>query len=92
MEQKSFDQLIHNHEALSRDQLIDILSYIEEKIENQDSAMMGLSNPRLLANFQAFAQISLNLLKDHPTQDITQWVKEAAYGIDSISRRELQSD
>lgn len=92
MDQKRFDQLIHNDQNLSKNQLIEILSYIEEKIINQDSIMMGLSNPRLITNFEAFAQIALHLLKDRPIRDINQWVKEASYGIDSISRRELQSD
>jgi hypothetical protein len=79
-------------QRLSKDQLIEVLTYIDEQVSSRDTILMGLSQPRLMANFHAFAQIALSLVKGESDKVDMEWIKEASYGLDSASRREVQSD
>ena len=79
-------------QKLSKEQLVEVLTYIDEQVSSRDTILMALSQPRLMTNFHAFAQIALSLVKDEPDKVDMEWIKEASYGLDSASRREVQSD
>jgi len=51
-----------SHE-LCREDIIWVLSYIKQKAADKDPALLGLHQPRLLMNFQYFAEVSLLLLQ-----------------------------
>ncbi len=63
-----------------------VLHYVEQKVAQKDPALLGLSKPRLLQNFQHFGEAALLLLSRSTTghaQDerIRTCLQEAMHGI-----------
>jgi hypothetical protein len=84
-------------DALTRSEVIWVLDYIKDQIHQDDPMIWGLSKNRLIANFYYYGKISSLLLhqwekNDQEMDRLTQWLREAAYGLDSKSRSELQTD
>ena len=84
--EQKLSQLLNPSHDLCRDDVVWILEYVKKKVAERDPRLLGLSQPRLLANFQYFAQIALMLIHrrsqfDNETDRIKLWVSEATYGL-----------
>jgi hypothetical protein len=84
-------------DALTKSEVVWVLDYIKDQLTVEDAMLLGLSHARLVKNFLYFAKTSLVLIhqwekNDQEMDKLILWLKEAAYGLDSNSRRELQSD
>jgi hypothetical protein len=90
------DELLKK-DALTKSEVVWVLDYIKDQISLEDRMLLGLSQARLLTNYFYFAKVSLLLIhqwekNDQEMDKLILWLKEAVYGLDSDSRRELQSD
>lgn len=82
---------------LTKSEVIWILEYIKSQIVMEDPKLLGLSQPRLLKNYLYFAKTSLLIIhqwdkNDQEMSSILHWLREAAYGLDSKTKRELETD
>lgn len=73
---------------LSRDYVVWMLGYITKKVADQDPAVLGLSQPRLLQNFHAYAEAAMALISrrsssEHEAERLREWLREASHGIRS---------
>ena len=54
--------MLHPSHQLCREDVVWILEYIKKKVTEEDPNLLGLAQPRLLKNFQYFAEISMMLI------------------------------
>ncbi|MVO99283.1 hypothetical protein [Paenibacillus lutrae] len=71
---------------LCRNDVVWALEFIRKKIAEQDPALQSLSQPRLLKNFESFAEVSMMLIHrgsgfDQEADRIKSCLKEAAHGL-----------
>jgi hypothetical protein len=90
------DELLSKN-VLTKSEVIWILEYVKRQIELEDPKLLGLSQARLLKNYFYFAKTSLRLIhqwdkNDQDMGSLLQWLKEAAYGLDTATKRELETD
>lgn len=71
---------------ISRDDVVWMLGYITKKVADEDPAIMGLSQPQLLRNFHAYAEVSMALINRRNSSDqdvirLREWLRQAATGL-----------
>lgn len=81
-----FARIIHPSHPLCREDIIWVLSYIQKKVAQGDPALLELPKPRLLHNFQSFAELTALLLKSprgslEEDQRIRAQLGEAMHGL-----------
>lgn len=59
---KRIEQISDPSHVLCRDDMIWVLHYVQQKVAQEDPALLDLSKPRLLHNFQCFGEVTLLLL------------------------------
>lgn len=84
--EQKLDQLLHPDHSLCREDIVWILEFIKKKVAERDPRLLDLSQPRLMTNYQYFAEISLLLINrrcgfDQEADRLKQWVKEAVHGL-----------
>lgn len=83
---QKIERILDNTYPLSRDDVVWMLGYITKKVADEDPAIAGLSQPQLLQNFHAFAEVSMALISrrnssDHDVQRLREWLRQAATGL-----------
>ncbi|HEX7057726.1 MAG TPA: hypothetical protein VF260_11130 [Bacilli bacterium] len=83
---KHFSRLSDAFHPISKDDCIWALEYVKKKVAEEDPNLLGLSQPRLLKNFSAFADAALTLLSqtgksEWEAENLRRSVLEAAFGI-----------
>lgn len=61
--EERFLRLMDPAHELRRDEIVWILSYVKQKAADEDPALLGLHQPRLLKNFARYAEIALMLIQ-----------------------------
>jgi hypothetical protein len=84
--QNKLDQMLHPSYQLCREDVVWILEFIKKKVAEEDPNLLGLAQPRLLKNFQYFAEISMMLIHwrngfDQEADRLKMWLREAAHGL-----------
>jgi hypothetical protein len=84
--QSKLEHMLHSSYQLCREDVVWILEFIKKKVAEDDPHLLGLSQPRLLKNFQYFAEISMMLIHrrnafDQEADRLKMWLREAAYGL-----------
>ncbi|SFE13200.1 hypothetical protein SAMN04487969_101224 [Paenibacillus algorifonticola] len=86
-------RILNPNHPLSREDVIWMLEYIKKKVADDDPALTGLSQPRLLRNFHCFAEAAMSLIhrgraSDQEADRLQGWLKEASYGLTAAKRSE----
>lgn len=84
--ERRFLQLMDPAHELRRDEIVWILSYVKQKAADEDPALLGLHQPRLLKNFAHYAEIALLLIQARRANGqeyghIRQLLAEASHGL-----------
>jgi hypothetical protein len=84
--QGKWEQLLHPSHELCRADVIWVLEYIKKKVAEENPALLGLSQPRLLTSFRCYAEIAMMLIYRHNAFDqdqarLKELLREAAYGL-----------
>lgn len=71
---------------LCRDDVIWMLGYIKKKVADEDPALLGLSQPRLLQNFHGFAEAAMALIgrkhySDQEADRLRHYLRQASFGL-----------
>ena len=61
------EQILHPNHTLCKDDVVWVLEYVKKKVAEQDPRLLNLPQPRLLKNFQHFAEAATMLLGRRPT-------------------------
>lgn len=74
-----------NH-PLCREDVVWMLEYIKKKVADNDPALLGLAQPRLIQNFHYFAEAAMSLIhrrhySEQEADRMRSWLREAAYGL-----------
>lgn len=83
---RKIDQILDSTYPLSREDVIWMLGYIKKKVADEDPSLMNLSQPRLMQNFHAYAEVTMALIQrrnssDQEAQRLREWLREASYGL-----------
>lgn len=83
---RKIEQILDPTYPLSRDDVVWMLGYITKKVADQDPSILGLSQPRLLQNFHAYAEAAMALINRHSSSEqeaerLRAWLREASHGI-----------
>jgi len=75
--------------VLCKNDILWVLDYIKQKVAEEDPALLSLHQPRLLQNFQYFAEVAMLMLHKgypygHEQEQIKSLLREACYGLDNI--------
>lgn len=84
---RKLKQILDPTYPLSRDDVVWMLGYITKKVADQDPAITGLSQPRLLQNFHAYAEVAMALINrrsnsEQEAERLRAWLREASHGLD----------
>lgn len=76
------EQILHPNHPLCRDDVVWVLELIKKRVAEEDPALLDLPQPRLLKNFQYFAETAMMLIHRRPVYDqeldrIRIWMREA---------------
>ncbi|EGL18926.1 hypothetical protein HMPREF9413_3210 [Paenibacillus sp. HGF7] len=79
-------QMLQPSYMLCRDDVVWALEFIRKKMAEQDPRLKELTQPRLLKNFESFAEVSMMLVHrrsafDQEADRIKSCLKEASYGL-----------
>jgi len=82
------NKILSPSHTLKRDDVIWVLDYIKKKVADKDPVLMTLPQPRLVENFQYFAEVAMMLLHrnsfyDQELERLKSYLKEALYGLDA---------
>lgn len=80
------NQILDSTYPLSREDVIWMLGYIKKKVADEDPSLMNLSQPRLMQNFHAYAEVTMALIQrrnssDQEAERLREWLREASYGL-----------
>jgi len=80
------DRILSPDYPLCRDDVVWILEFIKKKVADEAPELLALPQPRLLRNFQSFAEVSTLLIKQrsgcgHETDRLRSCLAEALYGL-----------
>lgn len=83
---KRLERIMDPHQTLTREDIVWVLEWIKKKVADEDPALLGLSQPRLLANFHFFAETAMLLIHRRSNNAaevdrIRLWLREASYGL-----------
>lgn len=84
--EERFHLLMDPSHELRRDEIVWILSYVKQKAADEDPALLGLHQPRLLKNFVHYAEIALLLIQSRSANvqeygHIRHLLAEACHGL-----------
>jgi len=84
--EEKFNKLMDMRDVLCRDDIVWILNYIKQKAADEDPALLGLHQPRLLKNFYHFAELAMLLIGSRNTgateyDCIRNSLQEACFGL-----------
>lgn len=84
-------RILNPDHPLCREDVVWMLEYIKKKVADEDPALLGLSQPRLLKNFHFFAEAAMSLVQrrhfsDQEADRLRAWLIEAAYGLTESDR------
>ena len=80
------EEIFSSNHTLCRNDIIWVLESIKSKVVEEDPDLLALSQPRLLKNFQHFAEIAMMLIHQRSVFDqeldrLKSWTYEASHGI-----------
>jgi hypothetical protein len=80
------DRILSPDYPICRDDVVWVLEWIKKKVADEAPELLSVPQPRLLRNFQAFAEISLMLIKQrggcgHETDQLRRCLSEALFGL-----------
>jgi hypothetical protein len=80
------ERILNPANPLVREDVVWVLEYVKKKVAEQDPRLLGLPQPRLLRNFQYFADAATLLIKqrpgwDHEAERLRNSLAEAVYGL-----------
>lgn len=83
---KRLESIMDPHQTLTREDIVWVLEWIKKKVADEDPALLGLSQPRLLTNFHFFAETAMLLIHRRSNyaaevDRLRQWLREASYGL-----------
>lgn len=81
-----FQQLMNESYTLRREDIVWVLSYLKQKAAEEDPALLGLPQPRLLKNFCHYAEVALMLIQvrhasGQEQRHIRESLREACHGL-----------
>lgn len=84
--QQRIDTILHPDYPLCRDDVVWMLEYIKKKVADEAPELLSLPQPRLLRNFQCFAEASMILIKQrsgcsHEADRLRRCLSEAYNGL-----------
>ncbi|RKN86693.1 hypothetical protein [Paenibacillus ginsengarvi] len=84
------ERILHPTHTLCKDDVVWVLEYVKKKVAEQDPRLLDLPQPRLLKNFQHFAEAATMLLQRRPScvseaDRLRHSLREAAFGLLSDS-------
>ncbi|PYI54441.1 hypothetical protein [Paenibacillus flagellatus] len=79
-------QILSPNHPLCKEDVVWVLEYVKKKVAEQDPRLLDLSQPRLLKNFQHFAEAATMLMQRRPcygneADSLRSSLREAAYGL-----------
>jgi hypothetical protein len=82
------EQIIHPSHPLCREDVIWMLEFIKKKAADKDNVLLDQTNPRLIEQFHAYAEVALKLIHRQPLydQDIEQlkcWIHDSFLSLPS---------
>jgi hypothetical protein len=85
------DRIFDPNHSLCREDIIYVLELIKKRVADEDPNLLDLSQPRLLLNFQYFAEVAMLLIHrrtvyDQEINQLRQQLMEAVHGIYSKQR------
>ncbi|WP_018756596.1 hypothetical protein [Paenibacillus terrigena] len=91
------DRIFDPNHSLCKDDIIYVLEFIKKRVADKDPRLLDLSQPRLLENFQYFAEAATLLIHrrtghDQEINRLRQLLMEAVHGLypqDQESRSEI---
>jgi len=80
------EQILHPSHTLKRDDVIWVLDYIKKKVADKDPDLLTLPQPRLVENFQYYAEVAMILLHrnffyDQEYDRLKKYLREALHGL-----------
>ncbi|MCR8656051.1 hypothetical protein [Paenibacillus endoradicis] len=83
---QKIERILDSTYPLSRDDVVWMLGYITKKVADEDPAITGLSQPQLLQNFHAYAEVAMALIgrrnsSDQEAERLRQWLRQASQGL-----------
>jgi len=83
---QKINQILDPTYPLSRDDVVWMLGYITKKVADADPAVLGLSQPRLIKNFHAYAEAAMALIhrrssSEQEAERLREWLREAVHGL-----------
>lgn len=80
------EQILNPNHPLCKEDVVWALEYVKKKVAEQDPRLLSLSQPRLLRNFQFFAEAATMLMHRspgyiHEAERLRASLREAAYGL-----------
>lgn len=80
------EQILSPSHSLCKDDVIWVLEYVKKKVAEQDPRLLDLPQPRLLKNFQNYADAATMLLQRRPScvneaERLRTSLIEATYGL-----------
>ncbi|CAH1206997.1 hypothetical protein PAECIP111893_02668 [Paenibacillus plantiphilus] len=84
--QERINKILHPDYPLCRDDVVWMLEYIKKKVADEAPELLSLPQPRLLRNFQSFAEASMILIKQrsgcsHEADRLRACLSEAMSGL-----------
>lgn len=81
-----FQQLMKDSYTLRKEDIIWVLNYLKQKAAEEDPALLGLPQPRLLKNFHHYAEVALMLIQirhasGQEQSHIRSLLREACHGL-----------
>lgn len=91
-----YERIFHPDHVLCKEDIVWILDFIKKKVADEDPQIMGLSQPRLIKNFQFFAEVAMLLIRQrsscgHEYDQLRSWLEEASYGISPSPSKEKEA-
>jgi len=83
---EKFKKLMDRNHDLCKEDIVWILNYIKQKAADEDPALLGLHQPRLLKNFHHYAEVASLLLQARYSSSqeyghVRLLLREACYGL-----------
>ncbi|MEF3303921.1 hypothetical protein [Paenibacillus sp. GYB003] len=83
--ERRLETILHPNHPLCKDDVVWVLEYVKKKVAEQDPRLLDLPQPRLLKNFQHFAEAATMLIHRRPSGNEADRLRtsllEAAYGL-----------
>lgn len=87
---RRLEQILSPNHSLCKDDVVWVLEFVKKKVVEQDPRLLDLPQPRLLKNFQHFAEAATMLLARSPSgvneaERLRTALIEASHGLVSVS-------